>query len=202
MITILWASIEQSFRARNSFTCSWLHIIRICISVVFFLFVLELFIIYIEWHHVAADVQFRVNTLLYVWFFHLLIAISFVEQSVRRCHKSHFASMRPPLSTSNTINVVSRLFFSVARLQHIQHQWQEEPSTQISDRCSRSRINSAIFVSSEGKGFDSIEFLRRHGSQSVLCRKARSAENITDEDRKVCVQFIGTMDRWWTCVVN
>lgn len=71
-------------------------------------------------------------------------------------------------------------------LQHVHHGWQpDEPSTVIADRCSRSRINSAIFVSSEGRGFDSIEFLRRHGSQSVLCRKARSAENITDEDRKV-----------------
>lgn len=73
----------------------------------------------------------------------------------------------------------------VLHLQHIHHGWQEEPSTAIADRCTRSRINSAIFVSSEGRGFDSIEFLRRHGSQSVLCRKARSAENITDEDRKV-----------------
>ncbi|CAD7078432.1 unnamed protein product, partial [Hermetia illucens] len=60
----------------------------------------------------------------------------------------------------------------------------DEPSTTISERCTRNRINSAIFVSSEGRGFDSIEFLRRHGSQSVLCRKARSAENISDEDRK------------------
>ncbi|KAL5286873.1 hypothetical protein ACFFRR_008085 [Megaselia abdita] len=64
------------------------------------------------------------------------------------------------------------------------HLLQEEPSTAIDQRCTRSRINSAIFVSSEGRGFDSIEFLRRHGSQSVLCRKARSAENITDDDRK------------------
>lgn len=39
----------------------------------------------------------------------------------------------------------------------------------------RARINSAIFVSSEGRGFDSIEFIRRYGSQSVLCRKAKSA---------------------------
>lgn len=73
--------------------------------------------------------------------------------------------------------------FSIS--QHVHHGWQEEPSTAIAERCTRSRINSAIFVSSEGRGFDSIEFLRRHGSQSVLCRKARSAENITDEDRKV-----------------
>lgn len=61
----------------------------------------------------------------------------------------------------------------------------EERSTSISERCTRSRINSAIFVSSEGRGFDSIEFLRRHGSQSVLCRKAKSAENITENGRRV-----------------
>ncbi|XP_041448999.1 uncharacterized protein LOC111070994 isoform X4 [Drosophila obscura] len=67
--------------------------------------------------------------------------------------------------------------------QHI-HMLAEEHSTSISERCTRSRINSAIFVSSEGRGFDSIEFLRRHGSQSVLCRKAKSAENITDNGRK------------------
>ena len=65
------------------------------------------------------------------------------------------------------------------------HMLHEERSASISERCTRSRINSAIFVSSEGRGFDSIEFLRRHGSQSVLCRKARSAENITDNERKV-----------------
>ncbi|XP_023033581.1 uncharacterized protein LOC6646201 isoform X2 [Drosophila willistoni] len=64
------------------------------------------------------------------------------------------------------------------------HMLAEEHSTSISERCTRSRINSAIFVSSEGRGFDSIEFLRRHGSQSVLCRKAKSAENITDNGRK------------------
>lgn len=76
-------------------------------------------------------------------------------------------------------------------LQHVHHGWQpDEPSTVIAERCSRSRINSAIFVSSEGRGFDSIEFLRRHGSQSVLCRKARSAENITDEDRKVIITLL------------
>lgn len=61
----------------------------------------------------------------------------------------------------------------------------DEPSTLIAERCTRNRINSAIFVSSEGKGFDSIEFLRRYGSQSVLCRKAKSAENITSSEQKV-----------------
>ncbi|EDW01654.1 GH21562 [Drosophila grimshawi] len=64
------------------------------------------------------------------------------------------------------------------------HMLAEEHSTSISERCTRSRINSAIFVSSEGRGFDSIEFLRRHGSQSVLCRKAKSAENITENGRR------------------
>uniref|UniRef100_A0A1A9X3X1 Fibronectin type III domain-containing protein n=1 Tax=Glossina brevipalpis TaxID=37001 RepID=A0A1A9X3X1_9MUSC len=64
------------------------------------------------------------------------------------------------------------------------HFFPEEHSTSISERITRSRINSAIFVSSEGRGFDSIEFLRRHGSQSVLCRKAKSAENIMENDRK------------------
>jgi Domain of unknown function (DUF4808) len=55
----------------------------------------------------------------------------------------------------------------------------------ISERCQRARINSAIFVSSEGRGFDSIEFIRRYGSQSVLCRKAKSAENIPAGNQNV-----------------
>ncbi|GAB0095018.1 hypothetical protein DMENIID0001_103440 [Sergentomyia squamirostris] len=67
---------------------------------------------------------------------------------------------------------------------YFRQHWPEEHSVQIEDRCTRNRINSAIFVSSEGKGFDSIEFLRRYGSQSVLCRKARSAENITSADQR------------------
>lgn len=63
--------------------------------------------------------------------------------------------------------------------QHIYPQWStEEQSSVIAERSHRARINSAIFVSSEGRGFDSIEFIRRYGSQSVLCRKAKSAENI------------------------
>jgi hypothetical protein len=61
----------------------------------------------------------------------------------------------------------------------------DEPSTVISERCHRARINSAIFVSSEGRGFDSIEFIRRYGSQSVLCRKAKSAEHIPAGNRNV-----------------
>ncbi|XP_021698897.1 uncharacterized protein LOC5569059 isoform X2 [Aedes aegypti] len=64
------------------------------------------------------------------------------------------------------------------------HPWPEEPSSVISARCTRARINSAIFVSSEGRGFDSIEFIRRYGSQSVLCRKARSAENVSAAERQ------------------
>jgi hypothetical protein len=69
-------------------------------------------------------------------------------------------------------------------LQHVHHNV-EEPSTLIAERCHRARINSAIFVSSEGRGFDSIEFIRRYGSQSVLCRKAKSAENIPTQNRNV-----------------
>ncbi|XP_017779171.1 PREDICTED: uncharacterized protein LOC108564579 isoform X2 [Nicrophorus vespilloides] len=55
------------------------------------------------------------------------------------------------------------------------------PST---TRRSRPRLNSAIFTSYSGPGFDSKEFLRRHGSQSKLCRKARSVDNISLEDNK------------------
>ncbi|XP_038118306.1 uncharacterized protein LOC6035628 isoform X1 [Culex quinquefasciatus] len=69
-------------------------------------------------------------------------------------------------------------------LQQPYHPWPEEPSSVISERCTRARINSAIFVSSEGRGFDSIEFIRRYGSQSVLCRKARSAENVSASERQ------------------
>jgi Domain of unknown function (DUF4808) len=65
----------------------------------------------------------------------------------------------------------------------------EEPSTVIAERCQRARINSAIFVSSEGRGFDSIEFIRRYGSQSVLCRKAKSAENIPSSNQNVSSNF-------------
>ncbi|XP_061715740.1 fibronectin type III domain-containing protein 5 isoform X1 [Cydia pomonella] len=61
-------------------------------------------------------------------------------------------------------------------------------------RCSRPRVNSAIFVSAEPAGFagfDASEFLRRHGSQSKLCRKARSADNIpltsmSDSSERLC----------------
>ncbi|XP_068633476.1 fibronectin type III domain-containing protein 5 [Battus philenor] len=61
-------------------------------------------------------------------------------------------------------------------------------------RCSRPRVNSAIFVSAEPTGFagfDPGEFLRRHGSQSKLCRKARSADNIplttmSDSSERLC----------------
>lgn len=71
-------------------------------------------------------------------------------------------------------------------IQHIHPHWNtDEPSTVIADRCHRARINSAIFVSSEGRGFDSIEFIRRYGSQSILCRKAKSAENIPAGNRNV-----------------
>lgn len=48
----------------------------------------------------------------------------------------------------------------------------------------RPRMNSAIFISNSGPGFEAGEFFRRHGSQSRLCRKARSVDNISDEDQK------------------
>ncbi|XP_044733638.1 uncharacterized protein LOC123296241 [Chrysoperla carnea] len=47
-----------------------------------------------------------------------------------------------------------------------------------SSRRYRPRINSAIFISNSGPGFETGEFLRRHGSSSKLCRKAQSEENI------------------------
>lgn len=76
-------------------------------------------------------------------------------------------------------------------MQHIHPHWNsDEPSNVIADRCHRARINSAIFVSSEGRGFDSIEFIRRYGSQSVLCRKAKSAENIPAGNRNVSTLVI------------
>ncbi|XP_041448995.1 uncharacterized protein LOC111070994 isoform X1 [Drosophila obscura] len=105
---------------------------------------------------------------------------------------SDCANANPPLHCNSRVRTLSRTIGTTPRsrplltlfpLQHI-HMLAEEHSTSISERCTRSRINSAIFVSSEGRGFDSIEFLRRHGSQSVLCRKAKSAENITDNGRK------------------
>lgn len=52
-------------------------------------------------------------------------------------------------------------------------------------RKQRSRINSAIFISNSGPGFQAAEFFRRHGSQSRLCRKAHSVDNISDEDQKL-----------------
>lgn len=47
----------------------------------------------------------------------------------------------------------------------------------------RARINSAIFVSNSGPGFDSKEFFRRHGSVSRLCRKARSVDNMSLDEQ-------------------
>jgi len=90
-------------------------------------------------------------------------------------------------------------------MQHVHphpHWNNDEPSTVIADRCHRARINSAIFVSSEGRGFDSIEFIRRYGSQSVLCRKAKSAENIPAGNRNVSYNLIYdwllALDYWIT----
>lgn len=51
-----------------------------------------------------------------------------------------------------------------------------------SPRRQRSRTNSAIFISNSGPGFDSKEFMRRYGSISKLCRKARSVDNISLEE--------------------
>lgn len=53
-----------------------------------------------------------------------------------------------------------------------------------SQRQQRSRINSAIFISNSGPGFEAAEFFRRHGSSSRLCRKAHSVDNISDEDHE------------------
>ncbi|XP_047510936.1 uncharacterized protein LOC125053575 isoform X2 [Pieris napi] len=69
-----------------------------------------------------------------------------------------------------------------------------ECEERLLSRCNRPRVNSAIFVSAEPTGFgafDPGEFLRRHGSQSKLCRKARSADNIpltsmTDSSERLC----------------
>lgn len=47
----------------------------------------------------------------------------------------------------------------------------------------RTRTNSAIFISNSGPGFDSKEFMRRYGSISKLCRKARSVDNISLEEQ-------------------
>ncbi|KAG7308845.1 hypothetical protein JYU34_006101 [Plutella xylostella] len=69
-----------------------------------------------------------------------------------------------------------------------------ECEERLLSRCNRPRVNSAIFMSAEPAGFagfDASEFLRRHGSQSKLCRKARSADNIPlttlcDSSERLC----------------
>lgn len=109
-----------------------------------------------------------------------------MEHDSPKHKKSHF-NHRRLLFANSRANSRSRSRFSKEHPNDIEHchmhHWTnvDEPSSVISERCQRARINSAIFVSSEGKGFDSIEFIRRYGSQSVLCRKAKSAENITSE---------------------
>ncbi|KAM7345880.1 uncharacterized protein ACRADG_011971 isoform 5-T25 [Cochliomyia hominivorax] len=115
---------------------------------------------------------------------------SCAERSRENSHDSRDSSHLPKchsMGANDTIHTDSSALShtnpTTERHSHF-HVFQEEHSTSISERITRSRINSAIFVSSEGRGFDSIEFLRRHGSQSVLCRKAKSAENITDNGRK------------------
>ncbi|XP_045473395.1 fibronectin type III domain-containing protein 5 isoform X1 [Harmonia axyridis] len=50
-------------------------------------------------------------------------------------------------------------------------------------RTQRPRMNSAIFTSYSGPGFDSKEFMRRYGSVSKLCRKAKSVDNISLEEK-------------------
>ncbi|XP_057663967.1 uncharacterized protein LOC130898585 isoform X2 [Diorhabda carinulata] len=50
-------------------------------------------------------------------------------------------------------------------------------------RTARPRMNSAIFVSNSGPGIDPKEFFRLHGSVSRLCRKARSVDNISLEEK-------------------
>lgn len=70
--------------------------------------------------------------------------------------------------------------------QTAQHVSIEEPLNLIPERTQRSRKNSAVFVSTEGKGFDAVEFSRRYGSQSVLCRKTKSADSIPINDQNVC----------------
>ncbi|XP_061387736.1 uncharacterized protein LOC133322796 [Musca vetustissima] len=96
---------------------------------------------------------------------------------------SHHAKYHS-MAASDTIRTTNTSTLNLATNPSTLDRFSEEHSASISERITRSRINSAIFVSSEGRGFDSIEFLRRHGSQSVLCRKAKSAENITDNGRK------------------
>nr|XP_023011558.1 uncharacterized protein LOC111501873 isoform X1 [Leptinotarsa decemlineata] len=53
----------------------------------------------------------------------------------------------------------------------------------VPPRKPRPRMNSAIFVSNSGPGLDPKEFFRRHGSVSRLCRKARSVDNISLEEK-------------------
>lgn len=50
-------------------------------------------------------------------------------------------------------------------------------------RVPRPRMNSAIFVSNSGPGIEPKDFFRRYGSVSKLCRKARSVDNISLEEK-------------------
>ncbi|XP_029404776.2 uncharacterized protein LOC105222846 isoform X2 [Bactrocera dorsalis] len=107
---------------------------------------------------------------------------NYINYEQQQQEQSHQRSQQPLQQLQQREESIEP-YSTMGRRSHF-HMLHEERSASISERCTRSRINSAIFVSSEGRGFDSIEFLRRHGSQSVLCRKARSAENITDNERK------------------
>ncbi|KAK5644847.1 hypothetical protein RI129_006147 [Pyrocoelia pectoralis] len=66
---------------------------------------------------------------------------------------------------------------------HTEGKCRAEKEVKIQSPChQRSRTNSAIFISNSGPGFDSKEFMRRYGSISKLCRRARSVDNLCSED--------------------
>ncbi|XP_018321139.1 uncharacterized protein LOC108734196 isoform X2 [Agrilus planipennis] len=87
------------------------------------------------------------------------------------------------VAAGNTCNHTTELVCSQSR-------WptgsiDREPRGLSRTRRQRDRTNSAIFISNSGPGFDSKEFMRRYGSISRLCRKARSVDNISlDESKK------------------
>ncbi|PZC82063.1 hypothetical protein B5X24_HaOG211153 [Helicoverpa armigera] len=104
-----------------------------------------------------------------------------------------------PTEASSESNVVALYATESYSAKHMRwshtHTQSLECEERLLARCSRPRVNSAIFVSAEPAGgfpgFDAGEFLRRHGSQSKLCRKARSADNIpltalSDSSERLC----------------
>ncbi|XP_022838033.1 uncharacterized protein LOC111365072 isoform X2 [Spodoptera litura] len=113
-------------------------------------------------------------------------------------HPSDIFIQRPTEASSET-NVVALFSTESYSAKHMRwshtHTQSLECEERLLARCSRPRVNSAIFVSAEPAGgfpgFDAGEFLRRHGSQSKLCRKARSADNIpltalSDSSERLC----------------